>query len=507
MWFKSKNNVSDPPSGKALQSIDQRLGKVTQLPKYIKSLGGWPRGFYKSHVAPLTATHIILAILVISYVSAVGWLLAKGGLNGSSNQGSKTTSSGPAKILSTSQGVGSKPSGSKTPSSNSNTLPGSPGSQQSSSAWWHVNGASIFDNDNQPVRLLGVDDGRMENSNTGSLSDFQQIKGWGFNTLRIAINWASLETTAPTGAPGNLSHSWNDTYLGQLDTVVQNAKSAGLKVILDMHQSSWSPVYGGHGFPSWMYPDSGEAEGTAKCHWLRNIADNGVPQNPQDGMVAVWQKVASRYANEPTVIGADIFNEPQTANCGSGFTYFPDGTSVTYVDNIYHKLGTAIRAVAPNMILFYEDDAYSGFSKQGWALTRPLDLPNSVYSWHFYPFTWDLADNQPGFTDTRPAKDKLADHLARANSWNVPIWIGEFDGFNLGNFDCSASATASSDLLAFMAYAKANNISWTFWEYKRQGSSIIDWRDQTSPPCPAPHTHTNQPKQPLLSDLQAGLEL
>jgi hypothetical protein len=69
-------------------------------------------------------------------------------------------------------------------------------------------------------------------------------------------------------------------------------------------------------------------------------------------------------------------------------------------------------------------------------------------------------------------------------------------------------ATASAELLKFMSYTKANNISWTFWEYKRQGSSIIDWQNSKQSPsgsCTSPHTATNLPKQPLLADLLTGI--
>ena len=58
----------------------------------------------------------------------------------------------------------------------------------------------------------------------GALED---LKGLGLNTARVGFLWSRYET-----APGQ----WNETYLGQVEGMLDQLRDHGMYAILDMHQ-------------------------------------------------------------------------------------------------------------------------------------------------------------------------------------------------------------------------------------------------------------------------------
>ncbi len=107
-------------------------------------------------------------------------------------------------------------------------------------------------------------------------------------------------------------------------------------------------------------------------------------------------------------------------------------------------------------------------------------LRNVIYSWHFYPTTWN---------EGRPA---LQVHVDQARALRAPLWIGEFDGFGLAsNTGRRANADAARNLADMMTYCRDNGVSWSLWEYRGSGSSLINPR-------------TGTPKLGLVRALQAG---
>jgi chitodextrinase len=363
------------------------------------------------------------------------------------------------------------------------------------SGWWHTSGTQILDSLNKPVYLRGAADGRMVPTNFGTLapSEFSNLNSWGFDFIRLGVSWANIEPNAPTtNTDGTLNHTWNQAYLSAIDSVVKQAATSHLKIVLDFHQVNWSPKFSGTGFPSWLFPTSGVTEGQAKCEFMTNTPEAGSPVAPQDGLITTEQMVASRYLTDPTVVGVDMFNEPQSCNYNGTQTYFVP-TGGTPYDDFYQKDGSALHQTNANLLLIYEDDAYQSYLRQGFALKHALAVPNAVYSTHMYPDAWAVGNDgttcQPATTTT--GQQDYQAHLDQANAWQQPFYVGEFDGFHLAANTCTALPGASQDLLTMMADAKANNVNWSPWEYNRSAQSLID--------------SSGNPKQPLLSDLQTGL--
>lgn len=169
--------------------------------------------------------------------------------------------------------------------------------------------------------------------------EFAMIRDWGFNCIRLGILWDGLEPE-----PGKYDYD----YLAGVDKRIQWAKENGIYVFLDMHQDLYSAKFGADGAPEWAVLDDGKPHinpggvwsaayfASPAIHaafdnfWANKPASDGV--GLQDHFAKAWQVVAQRYADEPTVIGYDLFNEP-----------FP-GSSI--VPSLMAKLQAAIEAYA-----------------------------------------------------------------------------------------------------------------------------------------------------------------
>ena len=75
---------------------------------------------------------------------------------------------------------------------------------------------------------------------------FVNLKKWGYNTVRMGVNWSGLEPH-----PGQ----YDTTYLKDLDTRLEYARQHGIYVILDMHQDLYSIKFG-NGAPLWATLDN-----------------------------------------------------------------------------------------------------------------------------------------------------------------------------------------------------------------------------------------------------------
>ncbi len=168
-----------------------------------------------------------------------------------------------------------------------------------------LHGVNLVNKD-KSVNYLGS-----ENEN-----DFKLMRSWGMNCIRLGIIWDGLEPQ-----PG----VYDDDYLEGIDKRIEWAKQNGLYVILDMHQDLFSVKFSDgapewatltddkehiHNSPVWSdaYNTSPAIQTAFDNFWNNKPASDGM--GIQDHYAKAWQYVATRYANEPTIVGYDIMNEP-----------------------------------------------------------------------------------------------------------------------------------------------------------------------------------------------------
>jgi endoglucanase len=235
--------------------------------------------------------------------------------------------------------------------------------------------------------------------------DIDRIHRAGFNSIRIPLHYKFF-------TPGN------DEGFKLLDRVVAWSRKAGLYVIFDLHCAPGGQT-GTNIDDSWGYP------------WLFESAEE------QQSTIAVWQRVADHYHNNPTVLGYDLLNEPLPAFPGLE-RYKP------LLEPLMKRITHAIRGVDANHVIIATGVNWdSDFSVLG----APFD-PNMMYTFHKY---W-----------MPPLQDAIQPYVNFREHYQVPVWLGE-SGENKDEW-----------VAQFVTLLEKNNIGWAFWPYKKM--------DQTS--CP-----------------------
>jgi aryl-phospho-beta-D-glucosidase BglC (GH1 family) len=350
-----------------------------------------------------------------------------------------------------------------------------PGTGGIAPGFLHTSGNQIVDSQGKPVQLTGVNWFGAQSSNgvpdglwTRNYKEMiDQMAGQGFNTIRIPYASALLHTSA---APAGINYYANPdlqglTRLQVLDKIIDYAGSQGMRVILDHHRST-------------------EGAGTS---------ENGLwydSKYTEDAWVADWQTLATRYKNNPTVIGFDLHNEPYNGTWGGG--------GANDWARAAERAGNAVLAINPDLLIMVEgvgsykgDNYWWGGQLQG-VKDRPivLNVANRVvYSPHDYPNSvwqqpWFQGDN---FGAGLPAKFRSEwGYIYEQNI--APIYIGEF-GTKLEDPKDAVWLEAITSYLSgdldnngtIDIPAGTEDMSWTFWSWNPNsgdtgGILADDWR-------------------------------
>jgi len=239
--------------------------------------------------------------------------------------------------------------------------------------------------------------------------DIHFLKASGMNSIRIPFNYRLFT---------------NENYCGQnnpnrgfelLDRVISWCKTEGIYVILDMHCApggqTGDNIDDGYGYPFLF-----------KSKAMQQLTAN------------IWKRIAAHYANETTVMGYDLLNEPIA-------TYFNADEFNPYLEPLYKEITKAIRTVDKNHILFLGGAQWdSNFKVFG----RPFDS-KLVYTFHKY---W-----------TEPVQKVIQDYIDFRDKYNVPIYCGE-TGENKDEW-----------IKDFRVLLEKNDIGWHFWPYKKMDNT------------------------------------
>jgi endoglucanase len=375
--------------------------------------------------------------------------------------------------------------------------------------FWHTSGNEIIDSDGNPVRIAGVNWYGFETPDEIAHGLWAQdyrtiiddIKNLGYNTIRIPFsnqmienpiipqNLAFNNNTGPINAPLEGLNALQD-----LQQIVNYAGEEGLKVILDDHRSEAG--------------ESAEENGL----WYTSTYTS------QD-WVNDWVTLAKMFANDPTVVGFDLRNEPHTP---AGDTYaegatWGTGNSATDIRLAYEQAGDAIVADDPGALIFcegiseYPDSSSStGYDSTWWGgdlqgvAQYPVVLSEPdhvVYSAHDYgpdlfQQTWFNSSTTPASLDA---------------VWNMywgyiyaddtaPIWVGEFGTDNTASDIESTTAGSQGQWFdSLVAYLDANQwMGWTYWALN--GEDEYDLLDSNYDATPV-----STEKQDLLETIQFAL--
>ncbi len=312
----------------------------------------------------------------------------------------------------------------------------------------------ILDEDGRTLILHGGNFMAVEYG--GAPIDYERMRDWGFNVVRILMTWAALEP-----ARGD----YDETYLPDVvEPQVEYAADAGLRVILDMHHFHWSSCSGGMGWPEWTCetpPDWVPAD-------LEYLWQSGrFWDRPDDvaAFVAAWEQVATHFAGDDRVFAYDLFNEPL-----AGIRTPPWWSENQLLRPLYADTIEAIRAIDPAPYIVLEPMMLSvvGFP----FVMEPLPYDRLIYAPHLYPRNIVSGD---GYNFDRQVLEwQTTQRAAESAEHGMPLWWGE-TGLQ------SAATRADEYARDFADLADASLASWAWWAFGYDDDSMGLCRADGSP--------------------------
>ncbi len=319
-----------------------------------------------------------------------------------------------------------------------------------------------------------------------SESDVQSLAGFGFNMLRIALNYRMFEDDGdpctcnllneecanifsfPAGDACNYVNSvWSQdpSYSSgwhYLDTWIQWAKNHGVTIVFDMHTPQGGLQLSAPGVLLWT--DSQRS----------------------DRLVRLWRAIAKRYANESVVAAFDMLNEPSPAEPG------PQVSTGQLWQTLAGRIIAEIRKEDTQHLIIMERviaitdenfnfayDEYTLPMANSWFL---MGDSNVMYDFHYY---WPMINHQPnwglcGGTINYPAPSILEDsfqgqpqipcdyngvesHFQAFNDFGVtnqvPTSVTEWGGASLGGdiFSYVGGLQYIQDMLSILEGNHANS--------------------------------------------------
>lgn len=245
-------------------------------------------------------------------------------------------------------------------------------------------------------------------------TDVDSMKAWGFNSIRVAMHYKWM-TLPIEDEPVAGQDTWFEEGFARLDTLLDWCEANQMYLILDLHAAP-----GGQGKDA----NISDYDPTKPSLW--ESAEN------RRKTVALWRRLAERYANEPWIGGYDLINEPNWD--------LPNGTLLR---QLYGQITTAIREVDTNHMIIIEGN---WFANDYTGLTPPWDN-NMVYSFHKY---W-----------TYNTQNDLSWVINMRNNLNVPIWLGE------------SGENSNSWFTDLIRLCEVNKIGWSWWPVKKAGINNV----------------------------------
>ncbi|MEJ2596218.1 MAG: cellulase family glycosylhydrolase, partial [bacterium] len=238
--------------------------------------------------------------------------------------------------------------------------------------------------------------------------DIDSLHAWGFNSVRLPMHY-NLFTLPIEEEPVEGEHTWLEKGFIMTDSLINWCAQNQMYVVLDLHAAP-----GGQG------KDEGISDYDPSKPSLWESKLN------RDKTVALWMKLAERYADEPWVAGYVLINETNWEMPGNG-----------PLKALYMEITDSIRTVDTNHIIFIEGN---WFANDFTGLTPPWD-DNMVYSPHKY---WSFNDQA-----------SIQWVLDIREQYNTPLYFGE------------AGENSNAWFRDAIRLIEDNNIGWAWWPMKK----------------------------------------
>lgn len=358
----------------------------------------------------------------------------------------------------------------------------------------HATGTRIVDGVGRTVFFRGVnariegifdvtfDDGRKALEPIPSFSglDATAMRDWGFDALRLPVNWSAIEPTETGG--------FSEGYLDRVRAVVQKCDAAGVRVLIDFHQDAYSKEIGEDGAPLWaIFPaptkllegpldDLGDRRQSKQVldAFAGFFGDPDSPDDPAEGarlrdrFTAMVKHVAAAFKDEPAVLGFEIYNEPIGTEGG--------------IRRLHKQAAEAIAAAAPGKLILFEpnsarnlvDSAPDGDGSLG---------ENTVYAPHVYTLSFTGTDAQREAMTKETLQPSNEAARSEADTWKAPLVITEWGygptaphalDYYVWQSELQDASMASS---FFWVWKEQSQGSWGCYDYDANTGA---WSDRTA---------------------------
>jgi aryl-phospho-beta-D-glucosidase BglC (GH1 family) len=299
--------------------------------------------------------------------------------------------------------------------------------------WVHAEGTKFRDQSGARVYLRGF------NANTSM--GYKKAAGLGANFVRLPIYWSDVELNPPVSGV----HHWDATELAALDAEVQTLLNDKVNVLLDFHQTGWSPFFtkitsDARGMPAWLYGPGYFPQEMSQLGL--GLAKKDFATNPAilPYYEAYMRMIITRYRSYPNVVGYELYNEPQPGKLHQTHA----GTQALI--SFQAQLLDYVRSLDPlrTVFLSVRQGGNLGFLN---ADVSPLgSLANVAIDMHDYfngldpPYgysadteTWYpshdevVTDHETAYVGTEANQLRILDQLlTKTNQWGVPLLVGEW---------------------------------------------------------------------------------
>jgi endoglucanase len=254
--------------------------------------------------------------------------------------------------------------------------------------------------------------------------DIDSLASWGFNSVRLPMHY-NLYTLPIQDEPVAGQNTWLENGFAMTDSLLKWCAQNNMYLILDLHAAP-----GGQGNDAAI----SDYDNTKPSLWQSDA-------NKQK-TIALWRKLAERYANEPWIGGYDLINEPNWNFTVGANQNGCSETTNTPLRELYIAITNAIREVDQHHLIFIEGNCWGN----NYAGIFPVWDTNIAASFHKY---WNYND-----------QGALQFALNMRDQQNIPVWLGE-SGENSNTWFTNA-----------IQLVETNKIGWAWWPMKKVGSVV-----------------------------------
>ena len=269
-------------------------------------------------------------------------------------------------------------------------------------------------------------------------SDFQTIKAWGFDHVRLPVDYNIIQNE--DGSPMESGYK-------RIDNVVELCRKYGLKLVLDIHKTA------GFSF------DYGEEE----SGFFNS-------EHYQELFYKIWEEMAKRYGHDTDNIVFELLNE------------VTDAEFIGKWNEIIKKCMARIRAIAPDVIVLV-----GSYHNNAADTVQFLDAPYDdkiVYNFHCYEplkfthqgATWTpdiIPEERMKFEDSVTSEEYFENlfstAIAKAEKHGATLYCGEY-----GVIDIVGAEDSIKWFKIINKVFEKHGISRSVWSYKEMDFGISD---------------------------------